>query len=71
MDINISTSSVANILMERGHVHDVAPGDAVLSTPQDRVEDKVLWSKVLLHSPHAGGSWSSRQAFPFLVETSV
>jgi len=47
--------------MERSCVHDVAPGDAVLSTLPGRVEAKLQWSKVLLHSPQPSGSLPAYQ----------
>jgi len=34
-------------------------GVAVLSTPPGRVEAMVLRSKILLHGPQPGGSWSA------------
>jgi len=61
--------AIVSIPMERGCAHDAAAGDAVLSTLPGCMEAKVLWSKVLLHSPSS--SWYAMLTFPFLVGTDV
>jgi len=47
--------------MEQSRVHDAAPDNADLSIPPGRVETKVQWSRVLLHSPQPDGSRSTKK----------